>query len=74
MADTVLGNFPNARCDDCGTLGCAYTHWGPMVPSSTIGHFCPECMHERREYYNQHGSAKPYPTKQIEPPPAQPSF
>jgi len=66
MADTVLGEMPEATCSDCGTKGCVYRHWGPLVPRGKVGQFCIECWRKRVDHYNRHGSALPMETKDDE--------
>ncbi|TSC83275.1 MAG: Uncharacterized protein G01um101419_105 [Parcubacteria group bacterium Gr01-1014_19] len=47
MADTLLGNFTDLVCSDCGVSGCEYKHWGPLVPKGARGSFCPACYSVR---------------------------
>lgn len=58
MADTVRGDFPDKVCE-CGRKGCAFRHWGPLVPDGCIRYLCFETMKERSDYFNQHGVAMP---------------
>lgn len=51
MSDTIRGDFPKVRCSDCGVTGCAFEHWGPLVPPGEIGYFCGQCMMERKADY-----------------------
>ena len=53
MADTILGDFPDSICSDCGKKGCTYKHWGPLAPDGKS--FCLECWHKRVDYYNKYG-------------------
>lgn len=59
MADSILGDFPAAKCSDCGKLGCVFQHWGPLVPSGQIGTFCVECAQNRIDAWNKKNTPKP---------------
>ena len=39
MADTCRGDFHNKYCVDCGHKGCYISHWGPLCPGGSTGHF-----------------------------------
>jgi len=46
MGDTTKGYWPDEKCDDCGTMGVTYKHWGHL----TKGEFkklCTECIRKR---------------------------
>jgi hypothetical protein len=49
MPDTIIGDFKNLVCSDCGEKGCTFKHWGPLVPKREIGSFCTFCWNRRRE-------------------------
>ena len=50
MSDTILGEFPNVACSDCGRVGqVQYKHWGEFVPQGEAGHFCGSCMFWRKQ-------------------------
>ncbi|MDP3901833.1 MAG: hypothetical protein Q8Q37_02580 [bacterium] len=59
MADTSHGDFPDKYCSDCGQRGCSFLHWGPLVPSSTVGNFCDKCMLGRNRDYDKNKPARP---------------
>lgn len=59
MADTILAEFPDSNCADCGEKGCEYRHWGPLVPPGKVLTLCTQCWGKRVDYYQQHGQAKP---------------
>jgi ribosomal protein S27E len=59
MADTVMGDFADIACTDCGDKPSIFKHWGHLVPSAEVGHFCGSCMKTRAEFYRENGSAKP---------------
>ena len=59
MADTILGEFTEMNCSDCGKKGCTYRHWGPLAPAGTVMTVCIACWNDRVTYYEQHGTAKP---------------
>ena len=54
MADTMLGDFPELICSDCGEKGCIYKHWGPLVPKGEIGTFCSFCWGVRDKRGDRH--------------------
>ena len=59
MADTILDDFSESICADCGKKGCDYRHWGPLVPPGSALFLCLDCWNVRGDYYNKHGVAKP---------------
>ena len=54
MADTRSGNFGNENCSDCGSKGCNFQHWGPLVPPGKVLTLCSECWDKRVDYYETH--------------------
>lgn len=41
MADTINADYTSMPCSDCGKTGVAFLkHWGPLVPSGSVGYFC----------------------------------
>jgi hypothetical protein len=58
MADTVRGDFPKEVCE-CGHKGCAFMHWGELVPDGKPRYLCFLTMAERAAYFREHGTAKP---------------
>lgn len=68
MADTILGNFLDIECSDCGKIGnVIYQHWGPLVPTGITGFFCKECMQIRIDFSKKNGYARPMLTiKELE--------
>ena len=59
MADTIKGDFPDAKCSDCGEMGCTFKHWGPLVPKNTVGSFCLFCWRERNDSNKEGKEPKP---------------
>ena len=63
MPNTILGNFPDIKCSDCGEIGnVIQKHWGPLTEGE-IGYFCNECFIKRRDFFYKNGRAKPLPTE-----------
>jgi hypothetical protein len=48
MADTVLGDWPDEICDDCGEKGVIYHHWGYLT-GGEFKKLCGPCMKKRNE-------------------------
>jgi len=63
MADTVRGDFPDEICSDCGEQGCAFRHWGRLVPEGKVGHFCAFCWNERMDSSERGEPPKPLGVK-----------
>jgi hypothetical protein len=63
MADTIRNNFPHFICSDCGTLGVAFIHTGPLVPKGTIGYFCIFCWQQRLDAEKRGEPPKPLGAK-----------
>lgn len=49
--ETILHNFCNVICNDCGKRGCVVAHNGPMVPKGKTGYFCKDCWNSRVDGY-----------------------
>lgn len=59
MPDTARGNFKDEKCSDCGEIGCAFQHWGDLVPAGEFGSFCVFCWQERIEDRDRGKTPKP---------------
>lgn len=46
MADTIRGDFPDEKCDDCGQGDVIFHHWGPLT-NGVFKKLCGGCMGKR---------------------------
>ena len=46
MADTIMGDFSDEKCDDCGGGNVMIHHWGPLT-DGIFKKLCGNCMGKR---------------------------